>query len=337
MLGSMFQIDATARPGHTAEELEKAIDEELAALRAQPPRPREVERARNTIETSIIGGLERLGGFGGVADRLNSYNHYLGTPDYLQKDIQRYRAVTPAAVQAFVREQLARIGARRAARRARAASRRPAAAPATPPRPAARAPAGRRRVDQRRRALADRDAEGRARRSRCSCPTPATATLSNGLTLILSERRGLPIVAGEPRAQDRQRRQPGRQARPRQLRGRDARRRHRDAQCAADRRRGRAARRARSRRAARWMRRRCRRARWPRTFPRRWTWSPTSLCSPSFPAEEIERQRAARLGQLVQQRDNPAPLPARWPRLRCMANAIPTATARSAPRRRSRR
>ena len=32
MLGSMFQIEATARPGHTAEELEKAIDEELATL-----------------------------------------------------------------------------------------------------------------------------------------------------------------------------------------------------------------------------------------------------------------------------------------------------------------
>ena len=43
----------------------------------------------------MIGGLERLGGFGGIADRLNSYNHYLGTPDYLQQDIQRYRTVTP--------------------------------------------------------------------------------------------------------------------------------------------------------------------------------------------------------------------------------------------------
>src|SRR5712691_11580945 len=51
ILGSTFQIEATARPGHTAEELEKAIDEELAAFRTQPPDAREVERARNTIET----------------------------------------------------------------------------------------------------------------------------------------------------------------------------------------------------------------------------------------------------------------------------------------------
>ena len=81
MLGSVFQIEATARPGHTAEELEKAIDEELDAVpRVRARRRREVERARNTIETRIIQGLETLGGFGGVADRLNTYNHYLGDP-----------------------------------------------------------------------------------------------------------------------------------------------------------------------------------------------------------------------------------------------------------------
>ena len=56
-----------------------------------PTRP-EMERARNTIETQIIEGLETLGGFGGVADRLNSYNHYLGNPGYLPQDIHRYRA-----------------------------------------------------------------------------------------------------------------------------------------------------------------------------------------------------------------------------------------------------
>jgi zinc protease len=32
LLGSIFQIEATARPGHTLDELEKAIDEELDAL-----------------------------------------------------------------------------------------------------------------------------------------------------------------------------------------------------------------------------------------------------------------------------------------------------------------
>ena len=48
ILGSVFRIEATARPGHTAEELEKAIDEELRTLVGQAARRRRVERARNT-------------------------------------------------------------------------------------------------------------------------------------------------------------------------------------------------------------------------------------------------------------------------------------------------
>src|SRR5439155_13515636 len=103
LLGSQFQIDATARPGHTPEELEQAINEELDALRTRPVEQREVDQARNTIETQAITRLENLNG---VANMLNSYNHFLKTPDYLQKDIERYRAVTPATVLAFARAQL---------------------------------------------------------------------------------------------------------------------------------------------------------------------------------------------------------------------------------------
>jgi zinc protease len=106
ILGSVFYVQVTARPGHSAEEIEAAINEELEAFRTQGPTEAEVERARNVIESGIIRGLETLGGFGGVADRLNMYNHYLGTPDYLQQDISRYRKVTPASVQKFAQEQL---------------------------------------------------------------------------------------------------------------------------------------------------------------------------------------------------------------------------------------
>ena len=91
ILGSQFQIAVTARPGHTLDEIERAVDAEIAGVADERPDAREVERARNTIETQIITGLETLGGFGGVADRLNSYNHYLKTPDYLQ---QRHRALS---------------------------------------------------------------------------------------------------------------------------------------------------------------------------------------------------------------------------------------------------
>src|SRR5229473_1343449 len=106
ILGSVFEVAVTARPGHTPEEIEKAIDEELAAFRMDGPTPAELERAQNGVETRTIQGLQRLGGFGGIADRLNEYNHYLGTPDYLAQDLARYRNATVASIRAFAQEQL---------------------------------------------------------------------------------------------------------------------------------------------------------------------------------------------------------------------------------------
>lgn len=106
ILGSMFEIQATAKPGHTAEELEKAINEELEALRKDGPTEAELARARNGVETGIIARLETLGGFGGVADRLNSYNHYLGTPDFLAADINRYEKASSETVKIFAEGQL---------------------------------------------------------------------------------------------------------------------------------------------------------------------------------------------------------------------------------------
>jgi zinc protease len=99
MLGSVFQITATARPGVKPEDLEQAIDEELGGLQKTGPTPAELARARNTIETGTIQGLQRLGGFGGVADVLNQYNHYLGDPGYLAKDLSRYETAAAGSVQ----------------------------------------------------------------------------------------------------------------------------------------------------------------------------------------------------------------------------------------------
>ena len=106
MLGSQFGIEVTARPGHTPEELEQAVNTELEALRTQPVEQREIDQARTTIETQTITRLENLNG---IANMLNSHNHFLHTPDYLQKDIERYRAVTPATVLAFARRAIAAV------------------------------------------------------------------------------------------------------------------------------------------------------------------------------------------------------------------------------------
>jgi zinc protease len=191
ILGSMFQIQVTARPGRTAAEIEKALETELATLRSTPPDRTEVERARNTIETNIVGGLESLGGFGGVADRLNAYNHYLGTPDYLQQDVARYRAVTPTTVQAFARTYLtptSRVVVHAVPGQPQAAAQVP-----TPPAPKPAEGAGAQAVNA---DEAWRNNQPKAAAAKpVQLPTPQSETLPNGLTLLLNERRGIPVVA----------------------------------------------------------------------------------------------------------------------------------------------
>ncbi len=100
-LGSVFEITATAKPGVKLEDLQAAIDEELTKIQKAGPTQDELEQARNTIVTRRIQGMQRLGGFGGVADQLNFYNHYTGDPGYLAKDISRYTEATAASVQKF--------------------------------------------------------------------------------------------------------------------------------------------------------------------------------------------------------------------------------------------
>jgi zinc protease len=99
-LSSNFQIVATPRPGHTVDELQKVIDEELAKLQKEDPSGHELERSVNQIEASFYNRMERLGGFGGKADQINGYFASTGDPDYFNEDLGRYRALSPSDVRA---------------------------------------------------------------------------------------------------------------------------------------------------------------------------------------------------------------------------------------------
>jgi zinc protease len=105
-LGSSFQIIATARPGHTVAEMQRAIDEEIERLKRQPPDAREVQRAINQIEASFYRRMERVGGFSGKADQLNAYFAAGGGPDFFAEDLARYTTLTPSDIQAAALEWL---------------------------------------------------------------------------------------------------------------------------------------------------------------------------------------------------------------------------------------
>jgi zinc protease len=93
-LSGTFQIIASAAPGHTLDELEAAIHEEIARFAASGPSTAEVERGRTQAETAFVMRVQSLGGFGGKADQLNAYNVYLDAPDSFDADLSRYLEAT---------------------------------------------------------------------------------------------------------------------------------------------------------------------------------------------------------------------------------------------------
>jgi zinc protease len=99
-LASYFEISVTPRPGHTADEMQKIVDEEIAKLQQEGPTAHELERSLNQIESSFFNRMERVGGFGGKGDQLNAYYTETGDPDWFNEDLGRYRGLSPSDIRA---------------------------------------------------------------------------------------------------------------------------------------------------------------------------------------------------------------------------------------------
>ena len=105
-IAGQFQITVTAKPGKTLEELERAVGEELAKIKREPPTAEEMERGYNARESSFIYSLQTVGGFGGKSDQLNQYAVFTGQPNYFQQDLARYKTVAAADVTAIANKYL---------------------------------------------------------------------------------------------------------------------------------------------------------------------------------------------------------------------------------------
>jgi zinc protease len=105
-LASMFMITVTGRPGVDPKKLEEETQKVIDEVRGKAPSDREVLRARNLLLSSMVTRLQDVGGFGGRADMLNRYNHYLKDPGGLNKDLARYDSVGPSQVLATAKTLL---------------------------------------------------------------------------------------------------------------------------------------------------------------------------------------------------------------------------------------
>jgi predicted Zn-dependent peptidase len=100
---SAFVVTVTLRSEADVATVEQLVEAELAKLRDEPVTRRELSRAVTRYEASAIYRLEDLLA---RAETLQAYNHYLGKPDSISYDLDRYRAATADTIQAEVQRYL---------------------------------------------------------------------------------------------------------------------------------------------------------------------------------------------------------------------------------------
>ena len=88
------------------EKIRGIVDEEIVKIQQRAPDEREFRRAINQVESSFYDRMERIGGGGGVGDQLNGYYFAAGNPGYFSEDLSRYRALSPADIQAIAQRFL---------------------------------------------------------------------------------------------------------------------------------------------------------------------------------------------------------------------------------------
>ncbi len=167
-IGSVIDIELTAKAGVPMEKVEAAFNQELKRLLHDGATADEIERNKTRIIARSIRALERVGGFGGKSDYLARSETFFGDPGAWKSNLARVRAAKPEEVVAAGRRWMsdgsftleitpfpdyARVSATKA-----------------PEIPAPGAPIAAR------------------------FPATHTATLSNGMKVIVAERHDVPLI-----------------------------------------------------------------------------------------------------------------------------------------------
>lgn len=103
--GSVFFVYIDALEDTDLEQVQTMIQAELDGIASGEIKisQAELDAIVNNWEMEFLWGLESIQE---RAETLQRYNHYLGTTDYLEKDLERYRSVTPESIQQFISQYL---------------------------------------------------------------------------------------------------------------------------------------------------------------------------------------------------------------------------------------
>lgn len=100
-----FVIEVIAQPGVRLPDVLAVVDEELMKLVRDGVRDDELTRAKNGVERSVADALDSLASKG---NRLATYEAFWGQPDSFERDLARYRSITPSDVVDVVARRLGR-------------------------------------------------------------------------------------------------------------------------------------------------------------------------------------------------------------------------------------
>lgn len=95
---SFLQVQMDVKPGVDAALAERRLDEEIDRLISGGPDADELVRAVNVGVSGLIGSLEQVGGFSGKGATLAEGLLYSGNPASYREELDRFAALTPAAV-----------------------------------------------------------------------------------------------------------------------------------------------------------------------------------------------------------------------------------------------
>ncbi|SIO57902.1 Predicted Zn-dependent peptidase [Singulisphaera sp. GP187] len=105
-LAGSFGAVVTLRPGESWEKARALFHAELAHLAEYGLEEGELERVKNGRLAGYVYAMDNIGGFGGVADRLNAYNIYRSDPGWMAADLERFQATTAEAIVSVARRHL---------------------------------------------------------------------------------------------------------------------------------------------------------------------------------------------------------------------------------------
>jgi len=168
-IAGIFVIQADVKPGVANDVVENAMNEELAKFLAEGPTEKEMNRIKTQSFANFTRGIERIGGFGGKSDILASNEVYGGSPDFYKVRLKGMRDATAAGVTKAANKWLTDgkyvLEINSFPQYTTAAS------------------------DVDRSKLPELGATGKA-----TFPELQRATLSNGMEIVLAERKTIPVV-----------------------------------------------------------------------------------------------------------------------------------------------